>query len=1025
MVLLSTALSAQSTYFQQEVNYSIEVTLDDVAHTLKGRVRMEYVNHSPDTLREIWMHLWPNAYRSRKTAFCRQKLRLGNMAFYFAPDSLLGYIDGLDFRVNQQPVTWKYHPEHIDIALLTLPTPLPPGGRVDIETPFLVKIPGSFSRLGHVGQSYQISQWYPKPAVYDRKGWHPMPYLDQGEFYSEFGTYEVALTLPANYVVGATGVLQTPEERAFLEQKIAETTEELANLASLEERVKEEPFPPSSPVMKTIRYRAERVHDFAWFADKRFRVQRELWTAPSGQTVECWAMFPKDQMRLWRRAAFFVRRAVQFYSEHVGEYPWPQATAVSGALSAGGGMEYPMVTVIGGAGTESYLDQVITHEVGHNWFYGILATHERDYPWMDEGLNSYYERRYMQQYYGSSDPSEGELSQILSSNRVGSLSELLVVTLARLGADLPSETNSDAFSSLGYFAQVYMKPALCLRWLEHSVGRPLFDRAMQQYYQRWQFKHPYPEDLRAAWKEAGVQADWFFEAMQARRFFDGSIRKVRKLPDGTIALKVRNRGGLSAPFSISAVQQGKVVHTEAYLPSKERTITARFPALSADAFVLDQERVTLDIYRSNNTRRMKGLLPGLLLPKWQFIALAERSDRTVVGAAPWVGWNVYDKTTVGLALHSSLLPPQRWRYLLLPGFGFGSKNVVGMAEVQYRWSLGRWAPNTVAGIQLRTATYDHRLEEGAAMYRLQYFRWMPFLRLDLRSPSTAFDHSLHLRAILLQKEEPLFSNAGSFTGKSRPSAQIYEMRYEARNRALPNPYEMAVTLEGQRYSVQGTPASYLRASLEWAQTFYYRPKKGLSLRLFGGYFFHNTQRHRGAVATNSLNNDVARASFALNPQGFNDYRFDQFFVGRSEVRGFWSRQVIQAEGGFKNALGRPFAQVFGNSNDFIVALNLRADLPFRLPSILSLKPYFDVGYFRDATPLGSGRSLEEQLVWSGGVVFEVLKGRLEFYFPLLNSSYLNQLYRSATDNYWQRISWSVRLQRIRWRDVEQLLVQGL
>lgn len=331
------AQSAASPYFQQEVNYKIAVALDDVHHSIAGDVSFEYINNSPDALPEIWVHLWGNAFKNRRSAFCKQKLRDGSDKFYFADDKDLGKYKNVNFSADGAQISWKFDPKNPDIAVLTLPKPLAPGGRVTIATPIWLKIPASFSRLGHVETSYQMTQWYPKPAVYDHKGWHAIPYLDQGEFYSEFGSFDVTLTLPENYVVGATGVLQTPSEVAFLEQKVLESREKLRKGVDK----KQDPFPASSPQMKTIRYTAEKAHDFAWFADKRFFVLKDTARLASGKTVACWAMFSNSESDIWQKGAFYVRRSVEFYSDKVGEYPWPQATAVHSALSAGGGMEYP------------------------------------------------------------------------------------------------------------------------------------------------------------------------------------------------------------------------------------------------------------------------------------------------------------------------------------------------------------------------------------------------------------------------------------------------------------------------------------------------------------------------------------------------------------------------------------------------------------------------------------------------------------------------------------------------------------
>ena len=189
-------------YWQQEVNYTINVELDDQSHELLGDISFEYINHSPDTLKELYIHLWPNAYSNGKTALAGQlsddwRNKLNNES---SRDR--GYIDSLSFHFDGQAISHTFYNGHIDIALIKLLNPLLPETSIIVSTPFRVQIPsGLISRLGHIGQSYQITQWYPKPAVYDKNGWNPIPYLNQGEFYSEFGSFDVSITLPDNYVV--------------------------------------------------------------------------------------------------------------------------------------------------------------------------------------------------------------------------------------------------------------------------------------------------------------------------------------------------------------------------------------------------------------------------------------------------------------------------------------------------------------------------------------------------------------------------------------------------------------------------------------------------------------------------------------------------------------------------------------------------------------------------------------------------------------------------------------------------------
>jgi hypothetical protein len=291
-------------YFQQEVNYRITVALNDSAHSLSGYESISYINHAPNSLTFLYFHLWPNAYKNDLTAFAHQQLINGNTDHHFASDAEHGFIDSLKFRINGKPVAWEYCKDSIDICRILLNEPLRPADSIVITTPFYVRIPGDFSRFGHVGQSYQITQWYPKPAVYDRLGWHQMPYLDQGEFYSEFGSYDVSITLPRDYVVGATGNLVTEEERIWLEQKAA---------GKIIIR-----SPGTNSGLKTIRYTEKNIHDFAWFADKSYKVAKGEVILSNGHKVTTWAMYPEVESDLWNNTIEYINDAVRYYSQWYG-----------------------------------------------------------------------------------------------------------------------------------------------------------------------------------------------------------------------------------------------------------------------------------------------------------------------------------------------------------------------------------------------------------------------------------------------------------------------------------------------------------------------------------------------------------------------------------------------------------------------------------------------------------------------------------------------------------------------------------
>lgn len=500
LFITNTAYSQQN-YWQQELQYRIDVQLNDSNHTINGFLQLQYKNNAPDTLTYIWFHLWPNAFKNDKTAFSEQLLRNGRTDYYFSKREQRGYINRLDFRQNNITLKTEDHPAYIDVIKVLLNQPLAPGASIEITTPFHVKLPDNFSRGGHQDQEFQITQWYPKPAVYDRNGWHPMPYLDQGEFYSEFGSYDVRITLPENYVVAATGNLQNQDEIDWLKGRAGF---KLPETAPVKNKKWGQPTVkagiPSAKKTKTLQYKQDRIHDFAWFASKRFVVQQDQITLPSGKKVNAYAFYTPDQASQWAGSMKMIRNALLFRSREIGEYPFDVVSVVAAPMAFAGGMEYPTITSISPISNEKDLDITIQHEIGHNWFQGILANNERLHPWMDEGLNTFYDLRYEAEFYPA-NPKAG--SRLFPSE----MERVLLNALGKECKDQPFGDSSVAFAPWNYGLSVYYKTAYWLQDLERKLGKPAFDKMMRAYYEQWKFKHPQPSDfLNLLEQQGGVTA---------------------------------------------------------------------------------------------------------------------------------------------------------------------------------------------------------------------------------------------------------------------------------------------------------------------------------------------------------------------------------------------------------------------------------------------------------------------------------------------------------------------------------------
>ncbi|MFN8290464.1 MAG: M1 family peptidase, partial [Chitinophagaceae bacterium] len=266
LLLFAVPVVAQQPYWQQELSYTMKATLNDNEKSILGEESIVYKNNSPHALDFIWFHIWPNAYKNENTALIKQ-IKGDSSRSRKMENFGTGYIDGLAFTADGQPVKTEPHPnpQYIDIIKVVLNKPLEPGAAVTIATPFKVKLPPYFSRSGYAATEIMACQWYPKPAVYDKDGWHEMPYLDMGEFYSEYATYSVSLTVPAEYVVSATGTLQTKDELAAYKR--------LGSANAKNRTAKPELYKPAGTGPKTLQYYAEQVPDFAWFADKDFVIE--------------------------------------------------------------------------------------------------------------------------------------------------------------------------------------------------------------------------------------------------------------------------------------------------------------------------------------------------------------------------------------------------------------------------------------------------------------------------------------------------------------------------------------------------------------------------------------------------------------------------------------------------------------------------------------------------------------------------------------------------------------------------------
>ncbi|MEO6189923.1 MAG: M1 family metallopeptidase, partial [Saprospiraceae bacterium] len=756
-------------YFQQKVDYEINCKLNDKDHTLEAHFKILYHNNSKDALDRIGMHMWPNAFSNKKTAFAKQKLLHRSSKFYDSNESKSGNIKVLNLKVNGEKAEMQFVNKNPDMAWLILSQVLKPNATIEIEGDFNLKIPSSFSRLGHVDQSYQITQWYPKPAVYDKKGWHLFPYLDQGEFFGDFGNYKVTISIPENYIVAASGILMDSSELNFLERKIKETNQKLASKNGVVEDNKD-----SSVRFKTLHYVAENVHDFAWFADKTFLVRKGEAKFASGKKTETWAFF--NDKKFWPDAAMYAAKALEFYSETLGEYPWPQVTVVHSALSAGGGMEYPMITVIADASSAKFLDDVICHEVGHNWLQGIIATNERDHAWMDEGINSYYEHRYMARNYKDLSLLKKYGGKYFKNLRINSETELLYQILAHLNLDQNINLTSNDFTYLNYGYDVYERSSELFLYLEEYIGIKEFDRLMKLYFETWKFKHPYPEDLQNIFRNnCKKNTDWFFnDILYSNKRVDYSITGIKK-NQSSFTVNLKNKSKIIAPLRIGGFKKDSLLSNswvDGFLGNKSIEIQG----YDFDKFVIDPEGKYFDFNKTNNTIRTHGVFKKIEPVSIGIKNIYKSPDKSSIFIYPSILWNYYNGFMYGLTIGTPLVPKPKWNIRISPKYAQKSNTLAGIAEFSYRKNCTLSLINFLKlGITAKSFAYGY---QPLTNNFLNYIQFKPFITLDFSTDRTKFITS-KLSYEIFHVQDKIFEYSILDSGFHKKNVQnnIHKLKY--------------------------------------------------------------------------------------------------------------------------------------------------------------------------------------------------------------------------------------------------------
>ena len=502
-------------YWQQRADYDLKATLDTAAKALRGELTLRYTNNSPDTLHFIWFQVEQNAFKANSLN-----------SYVFPAESRFGArnFEGGDNIDRFEQVTGNGKGARRALKLRTegtvmkadLAEALPPGHTATISAAWHFNIPEhGADRMGRDGALYELAQWYPRVNVYDDlRGWNTEPYLGQGEFYLEYGDYSLEVTVPAGYIVAATGALQNarevlaPTQISRLAQ--ASKSDSVVHIVTQQDLTSGAARSRKTGTM-TWRFTSKDVRDVVFAASPDY-----MWDASSYKGILAQAFYRPSAIEPWKDGADMSRMSIQEYSERWFMYPYPQITAVEGPIS---GMEYPMVAMEAKSADKYDLYNVVTHEIGHMWFPMIVGSNERMHMWQDEGFNTFINtfseaRRY---------PEKGDQMTRAGEERG------LVTQYMEHNVDEPLEINPDRINPQLLGENAYVKTSVALQQLRQEIlGPAAFDDAFRTYIQRWAFKHPSPTDFYRTMEDVGGRRlDWYFrEWFMENPHFDPAIDSV-------------------------------------------------------------------------------------------------------------------------------------------------------------------------------------------------------------------------------------------------------------------------------------------------------------------------------------------------------------------------------------------------------------------------------------------------------------------------------------------------------------------
>lgn len=866
IILLCLALKISSA---QQHRIHVNAKVDTVSNALSGVQHIEYINLTPDTLKQIYLYAWANGYKDSYTDLGIRFLENFRTDFYYSKLEDRGWIDSLSFKLNGKAINYHFSHGQRDVLFLRLEQGLPPGQKVDISTSFKLYLPNAkFTGYGfEEGGKQMYKYWYMVPAVYSDGKWIKRSNKNLNDLYTNPYYFSAYLSLPKNrFIISDVNVEKVAEDERFNKYFLFSNS--------------------------TIR-ESEMIIDTSKFKNYQFAFNGKKMLISTDHKPK------NDEIRI-DTVSHFLRRQVGFMQTYFGEWPFHRLMITQNDLKNNKVHGLLQIPILDNYDPEFLYDIHLFRVLIKQMIERILISDIRREAWFSHGLETFLFQKYLDKYYPEV-PLFGKVTQFKIA-RYFHMSKLkfrdrywfAYLYIARLNQDQALDTSLDSLVNWNINTAMRFKSAMGFELLERELGEDRLQKLIFDFYISKRDTRTKPEEF-VGYLQQNSKKDlsWFSEDyIHGRNRLDYKLVKATESP-GFTELKIQNKGRVAAPFSVSAYK-GDSLRFYQWYSGIEKEGSINLPGTQYSKIIVNQNYDAPEFNLNNNVAN-----PGKLFKKktqLRFYEDADNPEYHQMFFVPIANWNAYDGLGLGINLYNESLIPKPLRWSIAPTYSFRSKSVTGSTGAYYRF-----LPNHrfIQQIQIGAfASYSHYEED------LYYIKATPSIRLNFvkKYPRSNLEQSILLRDIYVNRERPDEENFPIPDNNDLPlDGGLYEYniingRYTLRSRNILDDYRLKVDWQHASTFGKFQLEFDYRFKTPWKQNFQFRT-------FFGKFYFNNNE-------TNYFNFGSDRSS---------DYLFDYYFLGRSETEGFLSQQIVISDGGFKTRFNR-FSDDWMWSSNFSMSL---------------------------------------------------------------------------------------------------------